>query len=165
MAQASTVVAERERFPGVSLSGGMFWTSDPFGATYSLGVAVELPILDSRGGALDRARAEADAASLRRRLVEAEIEADVALYAVQVAQRASALQHFQRQVEPRLSGLRQMAEDAYRLGRSSIIELLDALRTRHETQTGHLELVAGLVEAQLRLRAARGEFAARSNGS
>lgn len=158
-AQASTDVARRERFPSVSLTAGRFWTSDPFGATNTLGVAVEVPILDTRGGALDKAKAEEQSAGLRRRLAEAEVQADVQRYTALVIQRTAALDHFQQQMEPRLPALKQMAEDAYRLGKSSIIELLDATRTRYETQLSYLELLSGLMEAQLRLQAARGEFA------
>lgn len=161
-AQASTEVARRERFPSVSLTAGRFWTSDPFGATNTIGVAVEIPILDTRGGALDKARAEAQMAMLRRRLAEAEVRADLQRYSALVTQRAAALEHFQQHMEPRLPALKQMAEDSYRLGKSSILELLDATRTRYETQLSRQELIAGLMEAQLRLQAARGDFSAAS---
>ncbi|MCL1861537.1 MAG: TolC family protein, partial [Proteobacteria bacterium] len=40
-AQAGVEVARRERFPGVSLNAGRFWTSSPFGATNMLGLSVE----------------------------------------------------------------------------------------------------------------------------
>lgn len=79
-------------------------------------------------------------------------------YTALVTQRTAALDHFEQQLEPRLPSLKQMAEDAYRLGKSSIVELLDATRMRYETQLGYLELVSGLAEAQLRLQAARGDF-------
>lgn len=160
VAQASSEVARRERFPAVSINAGRTWTSEPFGSANIVGLSVELPFLDTRGGALDKARAEAQSATLRRQLVEAETLADLQRYSSQVARRSAALEQFRQQLGQRLPALKQMADDAYRLGRSSIIELLDATRTRYETQIGQLELVAGLMEAELRLQAARGEFAA-----
>lgn len=157
-ARANTETAYRERFPGVSLTAGRFWTSAPFGATNTIGVAVEVPIFETRGGAFDRAKAEEQSAGLRRYLAEAEVQADEQRYSILVAQRTAALDHFRQQLEPRLPFLKQMAEDAYQLGKSSIIELLDATRVRYETQLNHLELLSGLMEAQLWLQAVRGGF-------
>ncbi|MCL2635168.1 MAG: TolC family protein [Betaproteobacteria bacterium] len=157
-AQANVEVARRERFPGVSLNVGRFWTSSPYGATSAVGLSVEIPIFDTRGGALDKAHAEALSANLRRRLTEAEVQADVYRHSVQVKQRAATLDRFRAQMMPNLPALKQMAEDAYRLGKSSITELLDATRARHEAHIDQLTLIANLMEAQLRLQAARGKL-------
>lgn len=157
-ARANTEVAHRERFPNVSLTAGRFWTSAPYGASNTIGISIEVPIFGTRGGAFDRAKAEEQSAGLRRYLAEAKVQADVQRYTALVTQRTAALDHFEQQLEPRLPSLKQMAEDAYRLGKSSIVELLDATRMRYETQLGYLELVSGLAEAQLRLQAARGDF-------
>jgi cobalt-zinc-cadmium efflux system outer membrane protein len=54
-----------------------------------------------------------------------------------------------------------MAEDAYRLGRSSLLEWLDATRTLYEQRLARVELLSAAAEAQIRLRGARGEFAPR----
>jgi outer membrane protein, heavy metal efflux system len=157
-AQAGTEAARRERFPQVSLSAMRSRTDEPFGESKGVGVSVELPFLDTRRGALDRARAEALAASLRRNLVEAEVQADVERYSIQATNRSIALEQFQQQTGGRLPALRQMTEDAYRLGKSSILELLDATRARYEIQLNQMVLMAGLIEAQLRLQGARGQM-------
>jgi cobalt-zinc-cadmium efflux system outer membrane protein len=160
VAQALTDVARRERFPAVSLNAGRTWTSEPFGSANMLGLAIEVPVLDTRSGAVDKALAEAHSASLRVQLTEAGVRADQARYQALVERRSAALEQFRGRMAGRLPALKQMAEDAYRLGRGSIIELLDATRTRYETQLGQLELISGLMEAQLRLQASRGEFVA-----
>lgn len=159
-AQALTDVARRERFPALSLNAGRTWTSEPYGSANVLGLAVEVPILDTRAGAVDKARAEAHSAALRVQLTEAGVRADQNRYQALVERRSAALEQFRERMVGRLPALKQMAEDAYRLGRGSIIELLDATRTRYETQLGQLELTAGLMEAQLRLQASRGELVA-----
>jgi len=159
-AQALTDVARRERFPAVSLHAGRTWTSEPYGSANMLGLAVEVPILDTRSGAVDKARAEAHSAALRVQLTEAGVRADQNRYQALVERRSAALEQFRERMVGRLPALKQMAEDAYRLGRGSIIELLDATRTRYEMQLGQLELISGLMEAQLRLQASRGEFVA-----
>lgn len=162
-AQAAAEIARRERFPAFAVQAGRTWTSEPEGSVHSLGVAIEIPLLDTRGGALDKARAEATSASLRRQLAEAALQAELERYREQVKQRRSALEQYQHDVGQRLVLLRQMAEDAYRLGRSPVLELLDATRSRYDIELAQLDLVASLMESQLRLQATRGELAGDTN--
>lgn len=153
---AGVEVARRERFPAVSLNTGRFWTTNPYGATYGAGLTVEIPLFDGRKGAVRRAEAEAQAAALRRQLVEAQVQADIDRLSAQVDNRTAALARFQAQIEPQLPTLKQMAEDSYRLSGGSIVELLDSTRTLFETQATRLELIGKLIEAKIRLQAARG---------
>lgn len=158
-ALAKVDAARRDRLPNFSVNGGRFWTTQPYGQTYSLGFEIEVPLFDTRRGAYQQARAQAESASLQRTLTEAQSNADVERYRAQVEQRSAALAQFEQQLAPRLPQLQAMADDAYRLGRSSVLELLDATRVRYQTSLSRDELVANLMEAQLRLQAARGEFA------
>jgi cobalt-zinc-cadmium efflux system outer membrane protein len=52
-----------------------------------------------------------------------------------------------------------MAEDAYRLGQTSLIELLDSSRTRTEIKLNHLELIQNEIEAELDVMTASGLLA------
>jgi outer membrane protein TolC len=51
-----------------------------------------------------------------------------------------------------------MAESAYRLGRGTLFELLDARRTRLEAAVARLELLGAIVEAEIELRALTGRL-------
>lgn len=157
-AQSSVEVARRERWPVPSISAGRAWTSDPYGASNFVGLSVEIPIFDTRQGPLAKAESEARAAALRRTLAEAEVAANLERLANVIAARQTALQRFEQEAWVRLPSLRQMAEDAYRLGRSSIFELLDSTRSRYELSQTHIDLVASLYEAQLRFLAANGDL-------
>ena len=157
-AKSAIEVARRERWPTPSVVAGRTWTSDPFGAANYLGLSVEIPILDTRRGPLAKAEADAITATLRRELTQAEAGANLERFASVIAARQSALQRFDQEAAVRLSALRQMAEDAYRLGRGSILELLDATRSRYELQQARIDLVAALYEAQLRFLATSGDL-------
>lgn len=157
-AQSGVEVARRERMPVPSFSLGRAWTGDPFGAANFLGLSVEIPILDTRRGQLARAEADAISATLRRELAQAEVSANLERLAGVIAARQVALQRFDQDAASRLPLLRQMAEDAYRLGKSSILELLDATRSRYELQLTRVDLVATLYEAQLRFLATTGDL-------
>ena len=158
VAQSSVEVARRERWPVPAVSAGRTWTSDPFGAANFLGLSVEIPILDTRRGPLAKAEAEAMAAALRRELAVAEVATNLERLANVIAAREAALQRFQQEASARLPSLKQMAEDAYRLGRSSIFELLDSTRSRYDLYQTRIDLVAALYEAQLRFLAISGDL-------
>ena len=111
-----------------------------------------------RRGAFAKAESEAITATLRRELAVAEVSANLERFANIIAARQAALQGFQEDAAARLPLLKQMAEDAYRLGRSSIFELLDATRSRYDLQQTRIDLVAALVDAQLRFLATSGEL-------
>jgi outer membrane protein, heavy metal efflux system len=48
-----------------------------------------------------------------------------------------------------LPNLKQMAEDAYQLGQSSLLEVLDASRSRTETKLTYLDLLSDEINAEL----------------
>jgi outer membrane protein, heavy metal efflux system len=157
-AQSGIEVAQRERWPVPSVSVGRSWTADPFGAANFLGVSVEVAIFDTRRGPVARAESEAAAARLRRELAQAEVAIALERYSAVIAARQAALQRFDREASSRLSQLKDMSENAYRLGRSSIFELLDSTRSRYELQQSRIDLVASLLEAQVRYLATSGSL-------
>jgi cobalt-zinc-cadmium efflux system outer membrane protein len=157
-ARSAIEVARRERWPVPSVNVGRTWTSDPYGGANFIGLSVEVPLLDTRRGALLRAEADAHAAAVRRQIVSAETSATLRRLREVIAVRQGALRRFDEEAAGRLAPLRAMAEDAYRLGRASVLELLDATRSRNELQQTRVELLANLVEAQVRLRATLGEL-------
>jgi len=158
VAQSSVEVARRERWPVPSVSAGRAWTSEPYGGANFLGLSVEIPFLDTRRGPLAKAEAEAITAGLRRELAQTEVATNLERYANVIVAREAALQRFQEDASARLPLLKQMAEDAYRLGRGSIFELLDSTRSRFDLHQTRIDLVAALVEAQLRFLATSGEL-------
>ena len=160
-AKSAIEVARRERWPTPSVVAGRTWTNDPYGGANYLGLSVEIPILDTRRGPLAKAEADAITATLRRELAQAEAGANLERLASVIAARQSALQRFDQEAAVRLPALQQMAEDAYRLGRGSILELLDSTRSRYELQQARIDLIAALYAAQLRYLATSGDLDAR----
>ncbi|MFN2646069.1 MAG: TolC family protein, partial [Burkholderiales bacterium] len=157
-AEAKIELARRERFPVPALQLGRTWTTGPFGAVNFIGVASEIPILDTRRAGVDRALAEHGAARERERVVSAALQAELVKQREALALRREALARFERDVFERQSSFLAMAESAYRLGRGSLFELLDARRTQLEASSARVELLTALVEAELELRALADEL-------
>jgi cobalt-zinc-cadmium efflux system outer membrane protein len=88
---------------------------------------------------------------LRREVTVAETVANIERLRDLVERRRVALDRFEREAASRLAALRDMAEDSYQLGRTSVLELLDAARSRHELQQNRADLTASLLQAQVRL--------------
>ncbi|HVY64618.1 MAG TPA: TolC family protein [Gammaproteobacteria bacterium] len=160
-AESRVTLAERERLPEISLDVDKSRTTAPFGASRHVGVSVEVPIMNRRQGSLDHARAEADAAAQERRLTEAELSTDIARSAQVATHRLQVLEQFDGQVAKRLPELKDMAEVAYRVGNTPMVELLDAARTRYEAQLEQAKLEAELAEARLDVAQARGALGVR----
>jgi cobalt-zinc-cadmium efflux system outer membrane protein len=157
-AQSGVEVARRERWPVPSVSAGRAWTTDPYGSASYLGLSVEIPIFDTKRGPLARAEADAITATLRRELTQAEVAANLERLAGVILSREAGLKRFEKESASKLPELKQMAEDAYRLGRGTILDLLDSMRSRHELQQTHIDLVAALLEAQIRFLATSGDL-------
>lgn len=157
-AQSGVEVARRERWPVPSVSAGRSWTTDPYGSANFLGLSIEIPIFDTRRGQFAKAEADAIAATLRRELTQAEVAANLERLAGVIVSREAALQRFEREAAGKLPALKQMAEDAYRLGRGTILDLLDSTRSRHELQQTRIDLVGALLEAQVRYLATSGDL-------
>jgi cobalt-zinc-cadmium efflux system outer membrane protein len=152
--------AHRERWPVPSLLLGTAFTDQPYGNTTYAGVSVDLPIFDRGQGGMARASAEKHAALLKRELLLAATRQELERAVEVLTGRRATLAKFERDVLAPLPTLKQMAEDAYRLGKSGLLELLDSSRSSTEIKLNHLELVVGEIEAELDTLMASGQLAA-----
>jgi cobalt-zinc-cadmium efflux system outer membrane protein len=157
-AEARIEQARRERYPVPSVAYSRTWTSGPFGSTNFIGLQSEIPILDSRKGLEDRARADAAGARERERVANAVLSAEYEKQRDALRARREALRRFEADVSDTQGNFLEMAESAYRLGRGSLFELLDARRTRLEATVARLELLGAIVEAEIELKALTGEL-------
>jgi outer membrane protein, heavy metal efflux system len=153
-AEARIELAQRERFPVPSIGVGRTWTSGPFGATNFLGVSSEIPILDTRRAQEDKARAEAAAARSRERAIEAGLRAELQRHLEALRARRAALER----LKGGDTGFLEMAESAYRLGRATLFELLDARRTQLEAADARLEVLGAIAESGIEIEAISGSL-------
>jgi outer membrane protein TolC len=157
-AQARVDLAQRERYPVPSLSVGRTWTDGPFGAANFVGLASEIPILDTRRAQVDKAQSEAASARERERATVASLQAEHQRHVDTLRLRRAALARFDLEAHERQAAFLEMAESAYRLGRGTMFELLDAHRTQLEAATARIELLGGIVESEIELRALAGSL-------
>jgi cobalt-zinc-cadmium efflux system outer membrane protein len=152
-AEGRVEVAQRELLPIPSVQLGRTWTSGPFGAANYVGIVSEIPISSDRRSLADKAKAQAQGARARAPATGAALRADYRRQLEALQLRREALARFDREVFSQQGAFLEMAESAYRLGRGSLFELLDARRTLLEAATARLELMGGIAESQIELRA------------
>jgi outer membrane protein, heavy metal efflux system len=157
-AQAALKRSERERWPVPVLSLGRTWTGDPFGAANFVGLSTEIPLSDARRGLMAKAAADLRAAQRRREAIESEADVELRRLVDALAERRATLERFRRNVGERIPALKQMAEDAYRLGRGSLLELIDAARSRLDARLTEVDLRAATVGQELRILGLTGKL-------
>jgi outer membrane protein, heavy metal efflux system len=153
-AEARIELAQRERYPVPSIALGRTWTHGPFGAANFFGITSEIPILDNRRAQEDKARADAAAARARERAIEIGLRAELQRHLEALRVRREALGRLQERQDAFLD----MAESAYRLGRATLFELLDARRTQLEAADARLEVLGAVAESQIEIKAISGEL-------
>jgi outer membrane protein, heavy metal efflux system len=139
VARGGLLVAERERLPVPSLSGGVLFTREDTGTSIFFGASVPLPIFDRNRGAIARATAEIDAETRAANAELAEAHAEVERARAVFVSRRQTLATVESDLVQRVPTLRRMAEDAYREGQGSILELLDASRSLKDIQLLHIK--------------------------
>jgi cobalt-zinc-cadmium efflux system outer membrane protein len=139
VARGGLLVAERERLPVPSLSGGALFTRQDTGTSVFFGASVPLPIFDRNRGAIARATAEIDAETRAAAAELAEARAEVERTRAVFVSRRQTLATVENDLVQRVPTLRRMAEDAYREGQGSILELLDASRSLKDIQLLHVK--------------------------
>lgn len=158
--------ASRERWPVPSILVGSAFTEKPFGNAAFAGVSVELPLFDRGQGGMARAAAESRAASLEQQFIAAKTRVALERGIDLLARRHATRVEFERDVLEKLPDLKAMGESAYRLGKGTLLELLDASRSRTDIRLTHLDLVQAEVEAELEVLKASGTLVgSAANGS
>jgi len=161
-ADARLEKAKAERWPVPSIQFGSAFTEQPYGHAFFGGVSVEIPLFDRNQGGMARAAAEKQAAILERELVTSQIHVALDRATGLLARRRETRVKFERDVVAKLSALKEMGEAAYRLGKGSLLELLDSTRSRTEIRLTHLELIQLELEAELEALKASGLLVSRA---
>lgn len=155
-AEADVARAKRERWPTPTFQVGSAFTDSPYGNTSFAGVSVDLPIFDRGQGAIARANAAKHAARLQHDLALARTRGALERAVEMLARRRETRADFERNVIAKLPDLQEMGESSYRLGKGSLLELLDASRSRTETRLTRLDLMQAEIEAELDVLRASG---------
>lgn len=131
-ADESIRLHDAQRIPDLDLAAGV--NQVPGGInTFTYGVGITLPIHDRNQGERAKARIEKEKAQNQERLVTNQIISDVdkALVAFEIQKRRVDL--YRTGVIAKVNSIQDLTEYSLKAGESSVLDLLDAIRTRRET--------------------------------
>jgi outer membrane protein, heavy metal efflux system len=131
-ANADIRLQDAQRIPDLNLSGGV--EQVPAGtSSYLFGVGITLPVHDRNQGERAKARIEKEKALNQEALITNQIISDVdkALVAFQLQKRRVDL--YRTGVLTKVNDIQSLTEYSLKAGESSILDLLDAIRTRRDT--------------------------------
>lgn len=131
-ADADIRLQDAQKVPDVSLGAGL--TEVPGGGSnYTFGVGITLPVHDRNQGERAKARIEKQKALNQEALITNQILSDVdkAFVAFQMQRRRVDL--YRTGVLTKVNDIQNLTEFSLKAGESSILDLLDAIRTRRDT--------------------------------
>ncbi|WP_158213457.1 TolC family protein [Pigmentiphaga sp. NML080357] len=148
----------REAYPTPTFMVGRLNNNE--GRSTEYGVSVAIPLFDRNQGPIARAAAEADGMRLRSRAIVVAAEGELRRATEQLDRRQQLAERFEKEGLAMVPRLRQMAQDAYTLGRGSILDLVDAIQAVAEKKNTYLDLVEAVLQAEVDVRIASGELGA-----
>jgi outer membrane protein, heavy metal efflux system len=126
--------------------------------TIYAGAQIPIPIRNRNQGQIEAATAGIKAAESSLAATEAAVRSELENAGAEYAARQKLLNETLRPMRDRADEVYRIADAAYRETGSDILRLLDAERTRIETQTTYTRSLAGLQESAVALRTAQGEL-------
>lgn len=146
----------REALPTPTLGIARIRNRPDHDAYNMVGVAVELPLFDRKQGAVERARLEYAQAQLEEETAQQQARLRLQQALTQRNLLRKTLLTFESRGLSKIDPLRQMAQDSYKLGKSSILEWLDAMESVSEHQQEYFDLTLRVWQAEWELNTARG---------
>lgn len=139
-ADASILLQDAQRIPDLTVSAGV--NQDFQGSSnYTYGVGITLPVSDRNQTGRAKALIEKRRAQNQQQIITNQILSDVdkALIAFDIQKRRIEL--YRKGVLTKVTDIERLTEFSLRAGESSILELLDAIRTRRDTLAGYYQTI------------------------
>jgi cobalt-zinc-cadmium efflux system outer membrane protein len=138
--------AERVPTPVVQF-GGVFNAPGEFNAGTQGGVSIGLPIFNRNQGEIAASQATAGQLQLRRDALQRMIENEVFAAEARVQEGRQRAATYRERLVPAAVTLQELAEESYRLGRSSLLAVLEAQRSLRDVRREYLEALLALQQA------------------
>lgn len=155
--KARVAVASSLRVPDLTPEVAVTRGAEPeFTTGWRAGLAITLPIFTRHDAAMRVEEATLSAVTADRAATLARIGGDVAAAAAQVDALAQQYRRYQSTLVPQAAEIEQLADDAYRLGRTGITAYLQALQASRDIRLRMLQTAADFQTARADLERALG---------
>lgn len=136
-ADADIRLQRAQRIPDLSLSLGYKWD---FGVSqYTSSIGFSLPIFDRNQGERAKALIDKRRSDNLRRILTNDIVGDVDKALIQLQLQRQRVEAYRSGVMAGIDQIQTLTEESYRAGESSLLDLLDAVRTHRDTESAYYE--------------------------
>ena len=137
-----------ERVPTPVFTGGVdFNAPGEFDVGYRAGLSLAVPIFSRNQGEIAGSIARADQARTRRDAVRRDVEARAFAAQARAVARRAQVAAYRATLVPTATSIESLAEESYRLGRTSVLAVLDAQRSLRDTRREYLDSLLSLQSA------------------
>ena len=134
-ADANIRLQEAQRIPDLTLGGGL--EQVPSGtSSYTFGVGIEIPVSNRNQGERAKALIEKKKAQNQEQFLTNQVLSDVDKALVAFEKQRHRVDLYRTGVITKVNDIQNMTQVALKAGESSILDLLDAIRTRRDTLAG-----------------------------
>jgi len=138
--------AERIPMPSFSI-GAVLNAPGEYTAAPHAGISLSLPLFSRNQGEIAGSKAKRDQIRARRESVRRQVEAKVFAALERVTAQRAQVEAFRTTLVPTATSLQGLAEESYRLGRSSILAALDAQRSVRDVKYDYVQALLNLQSA------------------
>lgn len=143
-AEAHLIAERRLRWPVINAQVGLNLFDPGFAGQqeFVVGLSFDLPVLNLRGGAIERARAQQRLTAALLTLEEQRLRSEASDAWQRALSSASQRQALKEQVLPDLEETRALTEEGYRLGRLELLRVLEAQKVLLESRLAEAQALA-----------------------
>ena len=141
-------VLKAERVPTPKITAGAdFDAPGEFDVGYRAGLSLAVPIFSRNQGEIAGSIARADQARTRRDARRRDVQARAFAAQARAVARRAQVAAYRDTLVPTATSIESLAEEAYRLGRSPVLAVLDAQRSLRDTRREYLDSLLSLQSA------------------
>lgn len=137
--QAAVKLEEAMRIPDLTLSGGVRRLNETNDHTYVFGISIPIPIFNANQGGVLMARYRLVKAEEERRSVEVKVHTLLAETYQGLSASSAVVTVLEKDVLPGAQSAFEAAQEGYRQGKFSFLDVLDAQRTLVEAKSQYIE--------------------------
>jgi cobalt-zinc-cadmium efflux system outer membrane protein len=139
--QSRLKLARAQRVPDLTLEPGLetFDSAHPEGPGFKMQVTVTLPIFNHGSGEIRKSSAMLEQLQAEREATRQRIGSEIARASLNVESARKQVEFYETKLLPDAERVRELANEAYRIGQTSLLSVIDATRNAREVRQAYLQ--------------------------
>jgi outer membrane protein, heavy metal efflux system len=155
--QSRLKLARAQRVPDLTLEPGLETLDSAYTHPgFKMQVTVPLPIFNRGRGDINKSSAMLEQLQAERDAARQRIAAEIARASLNVESAAKQVQFYEKKLLPDAERIRELANEAYRIGQTSLLSVIDATRNAREVRQAYLQALFDYQNALADLEQAAG---------